>query len=108
MCWHNPPPFPAKHEVAEFTKKAQNAWSAAESVASQVCPQAPPVVSIMQLATLQQSAILDGNTTAIPDLTAALVSSSKQAPTSSPPSTRSSKRKAHALRHSAKAANAIP
>jgi len=108
VCWRNPPPSPAKHEAVEFAKKAQNARSVAESVTSQVRLQAPPAVSVTQLAALQQSAILDGNTTVILDLAAALASSLKQAPTSSPPSARSSKRKARALWCSAKAANAIP
>jgi len=93
--WRNPPPSPAKCEVAEFAKKAQNARSVAESVAGQSRPSAPPAVSIMQLAALQRSAILDGNMTAIPDLAATLVSLLKRAPTSSPPSARSSKRKSH-------------
>jgi len=50
----------------------------------------------MQLATLQQSAIVNGNTLAIPDLAATLALSLKQAPTSLPPSAHFSKRKAHA------------
>ena len=89
--WRNPPPSPAKRAAAEFTKKARNARSSAESVAGSSRLPAPPPVSVTQLAALQERALSEGNTSAIPDLTAALTESSKRAPTSSPPSTRKKK-----------------
>jgi len=96
--WRYPPPSPAKHKAAEITKKAQNAQSACESVAGLSCPLAPPAVSVTQLAVLQSTALLrDGNTSAIPELAAALTSQSKRAPTSSPPSARSKKWAAYHL-----------
>ena len=77
------PPSPAKRVAAEFAKKAWNARSSAESVAGSSRPPAPPPVSVMQLAALQERALSEGNTSAIPDLAAALTESSKRAPTSS-------------------------
>ena len=100
--WRYPPPSPAKREAAEIVKKARNARSAYKSVAGSSCPSAPPPVSVMQLAALQSTTLLwDSNTSAIPELAAALTSQSKRAPTSSPPSARSKKRAAcrsHPLR----------
>jgi len=95
-CWRYPPPSPAKREAAEIAKKARNARSACESVAGLSRPSALPPVSVMQLAALQSTALLqDGNTLAIPELATTLTSQSKRAPTSSPPSARSRKRAAH-------------
>ena len=107
-CWHYPPPSPAKCEAAEIVKKAQNAQSAGESVAGSGQPAAPPPVSVTQLAAFQANALLrDGNMSAIPELAAALTTLSKQAPTSSPPSTRSTKRRA-ARTHMRAEASAAP
>jgi len=96
--WHNPPPSPAKRIAADFTKKAWNARSMQESIAGSSHPPAPPPVSVTQLAALKSLVIKDGDTSAIPELAAALTSSSKRAPTSSPPSARSLKKRACALR----------
>jgi len=87
--WRYPPPSPAKREAAEFAKKARNARSARESVAGSSRPPAPLPVTVTQLAAVQSTAILDGDTSAITDIAAALTSQSKRAPTSSPPTDRS-------------------
>jgi len=97
--WRYPPPSPAKHEAAEFAKKARNSRSACESAAGSSRPVAPLPVSVTQLAAVQSTALLrNGNTSVIPDIAAALTSQSKRAPTSSPPTARSWKRAARAKR----------
>jgi len=94
-CWCYPPPSPAKREAAEIAKKARNAQSTGESVAGSGRPAAPPPVSVTQLAAFQANTLLrDGDMSAILELAAALTTLSKRAPTSSPPSTRSTKRRA--------------
>jgi len=99
--WRYPPPSPAKREVAEFAKKARNTRSARKSVTGLSRPSAPPPVSVMQLAALQSTALLqDGDTSALLDSAAALASLSKRAPTSSPPTARSQKRAACRARSS--------
>ena len=92
MQWHNPP-SPAKCIAAEFTKKAQNAWSSAKLVARSGHPSAPFPISVMQLAVLQEQALSEGNMSAIPDLATALTKLSKWAPTFSLPSVKAQKPK---------------
>ena len=105
--WCYPPPSPAKREAAATAKKARNARSASKSIAGTSHPPAPPPVSVMQLTTLQTSALhKDGNMSAIPELAAALASLSKQAPTSSPSSARSRMWAAKAAQRAADAATA--
>jgi len=91
-----------------MAQKAWSARSAAESVAGSCQLQAPLPVSVMQLAALTRETMKDGTLLAIPEIAAALASSLKWAPTSSPPSAQSSKRKARALQHAADAAAAVP
>ena len=79
--------------MAEFTKKAQDAWSSTELVAGSSHPPAPIPISVMQLAALQERTLSEGNTSAIPDLTATLTELLKQAPTSSLPSAQKKKKK---------------
>jgi len=107
--WRNPPPSPAKREALEVAKKAQKARSGRESIAGSSRPSAPPPVSITQLAAFQANALLqEGDTSAIPEIAAALTALLKRGPTSSPPTARSKKRRAHATRRSAEAANTVP
>jgi len=110
--WRYPPPSPAKREAAEFAKKARNARSTHESVAGSSRPSAPPPVSVTQLAALQSTALLwDGDTSALSDRAAVLVTSSKWAPTSSPPTARSRKQAAarrKRISHAGPAPSAAP
>ena len=99
IWWYNPPPSPAKHATAEFIKKAWNTWSSTELVARSGCLSAPIPVSVMQLAALQEHALSEGNTSAILDLTAALIELSKQAPTFLLPSARKKTKKLKKNQH---------